>query len=67
MFHRAETDAGRAALEYYESSLAAWRRQMRAPFILSLLLSAAIGVPMWLYVPHGSLFAAFTVGASWVM
>lgn len=63
MFWRWKTEAGTAAFEYYERSLRAWRRHMSVPFAGSLILAFAIAVPMWMYLPHGSLFAAFTVGA----
>lgn len=64
MLLRRETDAGKAAADYYERSLAAWRRHMRAPFAGSFIIAFGLGVPVWMFIPHGSLFAAFMVGAA---
>jgi hypothetical protein len=67
MLLRADTDAGKAAFDYYDHSLSAWRRHMSVPLACSFVLAFGLAVPMWMFVPHGPLFAAFTVGGVYGM
>lgn len=67
MFGRRDTDAGSAGLDYYNVRLASWKKHMLLPLGLALLTSAAIAVPVWMFFPHGPLFAVAFVSATYGM
>lgn len=64
---QAEPEAGRSALAYYEAGLKRWRREMRLPVLLMVVVSAGIGVPLWKLAPHGEFYAGFVLGGGWAM
>ena len=61
---RPERAAGRHSLDYYEHSLKAWRRQMRAPLAVAALMGLGGGVLVWLFAPVGHYLAAAFLGAT---
>lgn len=64
---RRGSDAGKAALDYYAAALAAWRRRMRLPLLISLLVACGLALPTWVYFPHGAFFAGLLVGGTYGM
>lgn len=63
----ADTDAGKAALDYYETRLAAWRRHVRLPLLISLCTACGLAIPVWLYMPRGEFLAGLLIGGTYGM
>lgn len=58
------TEAGQAALDYYDHAVANWRRSMRLPLLICLALGlGAIAASLWL-LPHGTFLAGAFLGAT---
>jgi hypothetical protein len=62
-----DSDAGRSLREYYDRRLRAWRRSLRGPYLVALIIAGAFAYPLWRFAPHGEFYAGLVVGVFWGM